>query len=254
MTMSLGLLGDYGSGSEISDSDGEFEQASSDKNNKKNLAKCDNDAIRSRTEPLAKVGSGGNEGETPKKEGDPLSYIQDNSSSSDDNSDSINEDTPSDEKDTPVPLPLPDLDQLTSPTGHGTISFSSVFSNPYKEAEEAKLSMLKRHVSDFALDEKPSSRERTKHHKYRGGRGNKRTPRHGLASDATPTDDTERGPQRLFNDDDSCAVMNEVTHRGKRKQRSGVSSSLVPPKKYLKSYGKAQVEERPWTVRTLSQK
>ena len=250
--MSLGLLGDYGSGSEISDSDGELEQASSDRNDKQNSAKNDNDAIRSRTEPLAKVGIGGNEGETPEKEGDPLSYIQDDASTSGDDSDS-SESIPSDE-DTPVPLPLPDLDQLTSPTGQGTISFSSVFSNPYKEAEEAKLSMLKRHVSDFAPDEKPSSRERTKHHKYRGGRGNKRTPRHGLASDTTPTDDNERGPQRLFNDDDSCAAMDEVTHGGKRKQRSGVSSSLVPPKKYLKSYGKAQVEERPWTVRMLSQK
>ena len=253
--MSLGLLGDYGSGSEISDSDGEFEQASSDRNDKQNSAKNDNDAIRSRTEPLAKVGSGGNEGETHEKEGDPLSYIQDDASTSDDNSDS-SESIPSDEKDTPVPLPLPDLDQLTSPTGHGTISVSSVFSNPYKEAEEAKLSMLKRHVLDFAPDEKPSSRERTKHHKFKGGRGNKRTPRHGsgLAGDATPTDVTEQGPQRLFNDDDSCAAMDEVTHGGKRKQRSGVSSTLVPPKKYLKSYGKAQVEERPWTVGTLSQK
>ena len=257
-TMSLGMLGDYGSGSEISDSDGEFEQASSDRNDNQTKS----DTTTSKTEPLVDTCSSANEGESKSagKEGDPLSYyIQDDASSSDSHS-SSDEGTPSGDKDTAVPLPLPDLDQLTtSPTGQGTTTFRSVFSNPYKEAEEAKLAMLKHHVSDFAPDKKSSQQERTKHHKFKGSRGSKRSraPRHGseLASDAMHTLGVNADPQRLFNDDDSCVVVGEVAHGGmKRKQRSGVSSTLVPPKKYLKSYGKAQAEERPWTVRTESQR
>ena len=123
--------------------------------------------------------------------------------------------------------------------------------------------MLKRHVSEFAPDEKPSSRkERSKHHRFKGNHGNRgpRAPnRPGselLASDATHTlGGTDS--QRLFNDDDSSVASEggELAHHHggvKRKQRSGVSSTLVPPKKYLKSYGRAQVEERPWTVGLLT--
>ena len=257
--MSLGLLGDYGSGSEISDSDGEYEQASSDRNDKR--TKSDNRS--SNTEPLIDTCNSTTEGESESAgkefKGDPLSYIQEDASSSDNDSGSSNEDTPPDDEDTAtVPLPLPDLDQLTSPTGHQgtTTTFRSVFSNPYKEAEEAKLAMLKRHVSDFASDEKPDSQQgRTKHHKFKGSRDSKRSkaPRHGseLASDVTHTlGGGNTDSQRLFNDDDSCVVMDDDHGGGgvKRKHRSGVSSTLVPPKKYLKSYGKAQAEERPWTV------
>ena len=122
--------------------------------------------------------------------------------------------------------------------------------------------MLKRHVSEFAPDEKPSSqKERSKHHKFKGNRGNKgpTAPRPGselLASDATHTLG-QTDSQRLFNDDDSSVASEggELAHHHggvKRKQRSGVSSTLVPPKKYLKSYGRAQAEERPWTVGSLT--
>ena len=255
--MSLGLLGDYGSGSEISDSDGEYEQGSSDRNDNR----TENNNTSSKTEPLMDRCSDTNEGESASagKEirGDPLSYIQEDESSSDDDS-SSDEDTPSgDNDDTAVPLPLPDLDQLASPTSQlaAAASFTSVFSNPYKEAEEAKLAMLKRHVSDFAPDEKPSQQERTRRHKCRGSRGGKKSeaPEHRSKHALGGCSSTES--QRLFNDDDSCVVMGaEVArHHGggggvKRKQRSGVTSTLVPPKKYLKSYGKAQAEERPWTV------
>ena len=257
--MSLGLLGDYGSGSEISDSDGEYEQGSSRRNDNQ----IESNDTSSKTEPLLGTCtcSGTSKGESTSAgkevKGDPLSYIQEDASSSDNDS-SSDEDTPSgDDDDTAVPLPLPDLDQLTSPTNHlaAATSFTSVFSNPYKEAEEAKLAMLKRHVSEFAPDEKPSQQERTRHHKFRGSRGSKRTetPEHRSKHALGGCSSTES--QRLFNDDDSCVVMGaEVAHHGgvrgvKRKQRSGVTSTLVPPKKYLKSYGKAQAEERPWTLR-----
>jgi hypothetical protein len=261
--MSLGLLGDYGSESEISDSDGEYERASGDRNDNQTSTKTDN-----KTEPLIGMCNNAAEGESEGsgREGDPLSFIQGDASSSD-NGSSSDEEAPTDDKDTTaaVPLPLPDLDQLTSPTGQETTTFSSVFSNPYKEAEEAKLSMLKRHVSEFAPDEKPPSRqERSRQHRFKGTRGNRgsRAPRHGSelqASDArhTPGGSSAIDSQRFFNDDDSCVVSEggEFAHHDggvKRKQRSGVSSTLVPPKKYLKSYGRAQAEERPWTVGSLT--
>ena len=259
--MSLGLLGDYSSGSEISDSDGEYEQDSSGKND--NQTESNNTS--SKTEPLIIMGtcSGTNEGESTSAgkevKGDPLSYIQKDVSSSDNDS-SSDKDMPSgDDDDTADPLytssALPDLDQLTSPTNQLTAatSFTSVFSNPYKEAEEAKLAMLKRHVSEFAPDKKPAQQGKARRHKFRGG---KRTeaPKHRSGHTLGGSSSTES--QRLFNDDDSCIVMGAqvARHCGgrggvKRKQRSGVTSTLVPPKKYLKNYGKAQAEERPWTVR-----
>ena len=143
----------------------------------------------------------------------------------------------SDKEKTSFPLPLPDLDRLTSPSA----TLSSVFSNPYKEAEEAKLAILKRHVSELAPDE--PQHHRTKYRKRNrgvasGGRG---------FSEATPTGDGNR--LDLFGEDDSS--VSEFGVERKRKQRSGVSGTMVPPKKYLKSYEKIQAEERPWTVRTL---
>jgi hypothetical protein len=260
--MSLGLLGDYGSGSEISDSDGEYEQASRNDNQSSKKS----DTATSKTEPLIDTCSGAAEGDSENatgREGDPLSYIQGDASSSDNDS-SSDEDAHPGDQDTAVPLPLPDLDQLTSPTSREmSTTFKSVFSNPYKEAEEAKLSMLKRHVSEFAPDEKPPSRqERSRHHRFKGNRGNKgsKAPmvRHGPDATNTPGGSGATDSQRFFNDDDSCVVLEGggfAHHDGdgaKRKQRSGVSSTLVPPKKYLKSYGRAQAEERPWTVGSLT--
>ena len=175
--------------------------------------------------------------------GDPLNFAQDGDSSSSENSEGEGDELEreaSDKEKTSIPLPLPDLDRLTSPSA----TLSSVFSNPYKEAEEAKLDILKRHVSKLAPDEKPSPQHyRTKYRKRnstvaRGGRG---------FTEATPTGDGNH--LGLFGEDDSS--VSEFGVERKRKQRSGVSGTLMPPKKYLKSYEKIQAEERPWTVRTL---
>ena len=254
--MSLGMLGEYGSvssGSEISDSDEEFEKASSDKPASHctvGLDSCGEVTKNAHTgRELLVAGGSANDGLKTTGLGvdsDPLNYVQDDVSSSEDNDCDSEEDASPVEKNTSVPLPLPDLDHLTSPAGVSSITgSSSVFSNPYKEAEEAKLAILKRHVSDFAPDEKPSPRTRTK--RYKAGRDYSRNPRQGSA---TFSDATSAGsdPHGLFNDDDSST--REGALQGKRKQRSGVSSNLIPPKKYLKGYEKIQAEERPWTVRT----
>ena len=71
--MSLGLLGDYGSGSEISDSHGKYEQGSSDRNDNR----TESNDTTSKTEPLLGTCGGTKEGESTSAgkevKGDPLS-------------------------------------------------------------------------------------------------------------------------------------------------------------------------------------
>ena len=88
------------------------------------------------------------------------------------------------------------------------------------------------------MKKQPPPRTRTKNCK--GGRSSSTR----IIGETTPTD--------LFNADGSCA--SEFAGRGKRKKRSGVSDTLMPPKKYLKSYKTVQAKERPWTIRTSSSK
>ena len=85
------------------------------------------------------------------------------------------------------------------------------------------MAILKRHVSEFAPVEKQAPpRTRTKHYR-KGGHGS------WIIGETTPT-----GPHGLFNNDDSCA--SEFAGHGRRKKRSGVSNTLMPPRKYLKNY------------------
>ena len=131
------------------------------------------------------------------------------------------------------PLPLPVLDgshQLASS------SSSSVFSNPYREAENARLAVLKQHV-DLSQHPEPSEREKRRRGKWPKRRGRNRS-----------SGDSRSGPgdsdDHRWNDRDSL-----VGQGGQRKHRSGVGESLQPPKKYLKIHQKIQSEERPWTTR-----
>ena len=223
--MSLGLLGEYGSHSSGSDSDSELKSVSKGRTNRhQSLADQDaNSLTETCKEPKSSTA------------GDPLDYSQGDTSSSDEEHSEEDDGSP-EEKNPSVSLPLPDLDQLTSQTG--ITSSSSVFSNPFKEAEEAKLAILKRHVSEFApVEKQPPPRTRTKNY-CKGGHRSRRT-----IGEITPTD-----PHGLFNNDDSC--VSEFAGHGKRKQRSGVSNTVMPPKKYLKSYETVQAKERPWTIRT----
>ena len=139
--MSLGILEEYGSlssESEISDSDGEHEPASNDRT----------DSHQSEAHQGTVVDGSHTvtcEGPESSAVGDPLDYAQDDTSSSDEEH-SEEDDRSPEEKDPSISLSLPDLDHQTS--------YSSIFSNPFKEAEEAKQAILKRHVSEFAPIEK----------------------------------------------------------------------------------------------------
>ena len=117
--MSLGMLGEYGSLSSGSDSDGELEAASNDRTDD-HQSEADRDTVvdSSHTEAC--------EGPEFGAVGDPLDYAQGDTSSSDEEHLEQVDRSP-EEKDPSIPLPLPDLDHQTGS--------SSVFSNPFKEAE-----------------------------------------------------------------------------------------------------------------------
>eukprot|EP00731_Ephydatia_muelleri_P023449 Em0015g1032a len=118
-------------------------------------------------------------------------------------------------------FPLPDLDTRQQLSG-------SAFRNPYKEAEEARLAVLKQHVGDFAKEIEQSRGRRPWRHRNERHRGNP---------------DDGGGAQTQSN------WSPERQGGAKRKQRSGVVDCLVPPQKALKLHQQIQAKERPWTMR-----
>ena len=126
------------------------------------------------------------------------------------------------------PLPLPVLD------GSEKVA-SSVFSNPYREAEEARLAVLKQHV-ELSHHEEPREKQRrrwSKRGKFRGRHSQDQSSESGGLSSGS----------QFWDDRDSPAGQGGV----RQKHRSGVGESLQPPKKYMKIHQKIQSVERPWT-------
>ena len=150
--------------------------------------------------------------------------------------------------------------------GHQT----SVFTNYFHKAEEAKLAVLEHHVK-LTTEQLKTNSERTKRKIRKGvcisfqrGRcrfGDKCRFAHSLSSEAneTGTDmSTEmsvstpkfgllpsaRMPLTIERDDDDDSFNAEK----KRKHRSGVTDTLQPPKRAMKSLEQQRKEERPWTV------
>jgi len=217
--MSLGALGEYGSDSSISDSGGEDEERDlSGTTHKSSTVKC--------VDPLHIGGAD----------------VGDSDSESSSNSFS-NSPPPTDILPSVPSLPLPDIEtivarnssysgsELLSSTNQksasmggqsdGVESESSVFMNPYEQAEAAKLSILKKHVVEF--DKKPATRgpsppPRSKKH----SRKRRKPPPGGLLEG--------RSEDALFDDNDSSLGKKE------RKHRCGVTDSLQPPKKYMQLY------------------
>jgi hypothetical protein len=126
------------------------------------------------------------------------------------------------------PLPLPVLD------GSDTLA-SSVFSNPYREAEAARLAVLTQHVG---LSEPPPRKEGRKRSRGRGKGGRQR--------DRPRSEPGQGGGDSNWTDGDSPVGMGGG--RGGRKHRSGVTESLQPPRKYLKTHTKIRHKEQPWTA------
>lgn len=124
------------------------------------------------------------------------------------------------------PLPLPDLQRLHS--GKVEATPGSVFSIPYKEEEDAKLAVLKKHVT-LAPTEEPAKEEK-RHRRMRRKRYNKPL--------------TEGGETGMFNDQDSSIRSKNIN-----KVRTGLSQGLIPSQKYMKLHQKQQANERPWTLK-----
>ena len=147
----------------------------------------------------------------------------------------------------------------------------SVFLNPFQKAEQAKQSVLEKHVKMTNYVEEEETKEKRKKrakdkrklcHRFIKGNckyGHKCRFSHDLgqkpqdeASDTCSSTDKhanygnrswlEVDRDSSLNDDDS--YMTEA----KRKKRVGVGDHLVPPKKAMKVLEQQRASERPWTV------
>ena len=210
--MSLRLLGEYGSDS----SEGEESPQTTPSNTNPPPSRTPPETADSANPPSEQVTQ-----YDPFGISTPLDDV--NTSSSESESDKSEEiATPPEQDGT---LPLPDLEAPLS--GAHKKSGSSVFSNPYKDAEEERLSVLKHHVKEFA----PEVREDKRRQRRQRGR-------RGRQSQTLP-------PGTLFDDNDSSA--SGEGRLGRRKVRSGVGDSLLPPKKFMKAHSQLQAQEKPWT-------
>ena len=277
--MSLGLLGEYDTDSNISDSDDDHAGASGDTPRRAEAPTRKQDDSKVAMALKVDDTSAGYDPFGINSEHDTLA---DDTSSSDSESDKS---IPSSPPHPLNPLPLPDLLRVDTVDSDPTVekssySHSSVFSNPYKEAEEERMSILKHHVKELAPEEK---KERNKRHSRRG-------KNRGKYSSIPPPSDTHQSPtapvycssqsqgshppvprpwreaapsgeradsrtgvgfnagvlsDELFDENDR---HRDSEAQGKRKHRSGVSDGLVPPKKFMKVHSKIQSQERPWSA------
>lgn len=254
--MSLGLLGGYGSasGSEISDSeeaDEEEERGTprleriSDPQSEllahdSHVGSLSSDKIATGVTTIVREGQSSDQA-TDQEEvaeradnsastyyglGGGSDIIETDSSSSLESDEGQGEEHDGEENREGSPLPLPKLD------GSATIT-ASVFSNPYREAEEARLAVLKQHVN-LSQHVEPSKKQ-PKWSKKRG------------KYKQLQSSDSSRSGDQFWSDGDSPLGSG----RGgiQRKHRSGVGESLEPPRKFMKIHKKIQSEERPWTTR-----
>ena len=117
-------------------------------------------------------------------------------------------------------LPLPEFHRIH--TGKVEPNPGSVFSNPYKEAEDAKLAILQKHVSLASAEDKDEKR------KFRRRRRQKPV----VKGDGN------------FDERDSSLKRNQY-----KRVKSGLSDGLVPSQKYMKFHKQVQAKERPWTLK-----
>ena len=147
----------------------------------------------------------------------------------------------------------------------------SVFLNPFQKAEQAKQSVLEKHVKMTNYVEEEETKEKRKKrakdkrklchrflkgnckygHKCRFSHDLGPKPEDEVSDTSTSTDKhanygnrswLEVDKESSLNDDDS--YMTEA----KRKKRVGVGDHLVPPKKAMKVLEQQRASERPWTV------
>ena len=146
------------------------------------------------------------------------------SSSENDETDNEYSDRASEDEEETEKLPLPDILNDGSPAsgkyGHdgGEHNRScSVFFNPFKAKEDAKLAILEKHVK---LSE-PRNENETERKKFRK---------------------KKKGQRRQVVETNNADDIDSFRRLGKR--RIGVTDSIIPPKKSLKAYERQRHQER----------
>ena len=172
-------------------------------------------------------------------------------------------------------LPLPDLDvDVNKPLPSSSRSpelaqratqSSSVFYNPFLAEEKKKLSVLEKHVQLSTIKE-PSAKSRTRSKtcfKFLKGKcryGDKCKFSHADSASSAPfgantkpvlnTPPTNYASQvaGFTVTEDEADGWDDQQKRLSKKHRSGVTDSLLPPKRSRAAYEKQQASERPWTM------
>ena len=179
-----------------------------------------------------------------------------------------------------IKLPNPLSEKLPSPllTGNSntsSIAGSSVFVTAYHKAEEAKNSVLEKHVKMTVMDLQKGKRKKQICYKFRKGNcrfGSKCRFAHDnddipSSSSSSQSDNNQEANQATQNSNHSnhqnsnhqSYIMGHdqpVVHQddedylsqAKKKKRIGTTDTLLPPKKAMKSLDRQRVHERPWTI------
>ncbi|XP_053688081.1 uncharacterized protein LOC128737467 [Sabethes cyaneus] len=129
-----------------------------------------------------------------------------------------------------------------------------VFSNPFREAEDAKLASLEKHVKMVDTEHETSEQKRKICWSYRKGRcrfGSKcnfahdsdlilKKELHGSSQLAQPT------PEEEAHSSQPDGVLSPLQkQQANKKKRPGLSRNLVPPKKVLKMYQRDKYSGKP---------
>lgn len=166
-----------------------------------------------------------------------VSYDSSDSSKSSSSSDSS--DSEADEQTVNKPPPLITKTSLPSAldllTDGSTSKQKAVLGNPYKDAEDAKIAALEKHVKMVENDEKIVLKNGKKIcWNFRKGRcrfGSKCTYAH---------DSDIQGMSSTPSEDISTDKKEDIRQPREKKKRPGLGDSLVPSKKVLKGYSSQQ--------------
>ncbi|XP_002733775.1 uncharacterized protein LOC100367008 [Saccoglossus kowalevskii] len=176
-----------------------------------------------------------------------LTNVNSSSSDADDDGDTTELFTRTEE---PPKLPLPDIFIGSSTTSlQGS---SSVFANPFKDKEDAKASILEQHVKMSTVVEKNEAKNKKTCYKFLKGKcrfGDKCKFSHGSKPPPNAPNVGVRHAVQVHGTQDFNTNEEEVdedTQTLKRKHKSGIGNTLVPPKKAMKAYQKQQIVEKPW--------
>jgi len=171
----------------------------------------------------------------------------------------------------PARLPNP-LSGLIETTDDDDEHRTSVFTNYFHKAEEAKLAVLEHHVKLTTEELKTNNDQAKRQNKkrvcigFQRGRcrfGAKCRFAHSIMSEASESETADvhtevssslpkfgllpsaQMPLNMAPDEDDDDTL---SMQKKRKHRSGVTDSLLPPKRAMKSLEQQRKDERPWTV------